>query len=376
VRLTPEDEADEPQPTLTREEALRRLAALLDMHWKRGTSPNGERQGLHWTNGNIADALEWTKETNNTITKRIKRMRCNKTPNRPNELWWNKLLPSLFGANIDALDQKARTERAELIALYAATAERPRVAKAPVFPSIVSVTNMQPAETVQRTALVPELLDWQFHCALTHRDVVYYIGSALDSLDTEPLIDGDGAVFRRRHVYVCKHQPTTNEWSAQYLTRNRPCHMAMRVLGQHLRVFMNHKVEPNTYQMNGTLCMIDLDTLGTRDVSNVFRGRNWGWSPYLDHQGKLHHGDSETAGSAYLIEQEIVPGKIWSDLTPINKGWLDTTCPHPVVGGGREHGYLRILVTPHNLRPPNSMIKMTRTVIALLSGNGVVNFDR
>jgi hypothetical protein len=126
VRLPPDDEAETPQPALSREQALRRLAALLDMHWKRGTSPNNQRQGMYWTNDNIARALEWKVGSQNTFTQRIKRMRCATKPSRPNDTWFNSLLISFFGTDMAALDDQVRAERAELIALHAATAGRPR----------------------------------------------------------------------------------------------------------------------------------------------------------------------------------------------------------------------------------------------------------
>jgi hypothetical protein len=322
VRLTPEDEADGPQPALTRDEALRRLAELLDMHWNRGTRPVGTRPDLaFWTNDDITRALGWTSIKENTVRQRIRRLRNAEKPVRPGEGWFKGILISFFGKDDKALDDQARAERDELIAVYLAAKQGKATAKNERKPAA-----MTPTKTVRQTATEPQLLDWQFHCALRHGEFVFYVGSTPDRTDLRPFADGEGVIFHRRHVYVCRHRPSSGEWKTWYLTRCRPAHMAMRALGKYLYVFMNHKLKPDSFQMTGTRFSLELEALVAREVINVFEDRNWGWSPYINHQGDVHHGDSETNGNPQRLGQVIVEGKKWGDLGPIINGWLEATC--------------------------------------------------
>jgi hypothetical protein len=130
VPFTPEYERDGRQQELTRPEALHRLATLLDMHWNRGTRPIGTRPDMvFWTNDDISRALGWTSIKDNTVRQRIRRCRNTEKPLRPGEGWFKGILISFFGKDTEALNDQARAQRDELIAVYLATKRRQTTAK-------------------------------------------------------------------------------------------------------------------------------------------------------------------------------------------------------------------------------------------------------
>jgi hypothetical protein len=340
--------SQQPNRAQNRDRDLAKLVNLIDALLDVGRSPGNSRQGLLWTKEDIAEAFGWVKTnkaiTKNVVTQRIKRMRDGRKPSRPNEVWFKALLNMFFGEDIAALDDQARSERVELIALYAATAARrpprKRQSSAKAMAVVPSAPHRDPL------GVTPRPTDLQHHCALTDGDHVFYVGSRLDTSDTNPFGDGEGVLFPRRHIYVGRLNRHTGAWKVWYLTRGRPAHMAMRVVGSHLCIFINLKMSDETFAMRGTRFLIDREKVETRDVRNIFDGRNWGWSPSLDDQGEVHHGDSETTGNPYRIGQDTVPGKAWGDATQRYYDWLRTTCPHSWVGADRDSGYLLRLDIP------------------------------
>lgn len=183
-----------------------------------------------------------------------------------------------------------------------------------------------------------------FHDALKVEGAIYLLASRADPLDMDPFFDPEGISFLRRDCFLLRVNEGTQGVLAHRLTRGRITHTAMRLLGEELLVFVNDKVENNSFSMVGRLFRIEAETLRPKSVRDVFTGVNWGWDPWIDEQGLVHHKDSETDGNPYRVEQTILPDHSWRELSRIQKDWRDLYCPYPLIEGpGRETGYLRFL---------------------------------
>jgi hypothetical protein len=183
-----------------------------------------------------------------------------------------------------------------------------------------------------------------FHDALQDGDVVYLLASRRDELDVDPFYDPEGIEFKRRHIYVLRLDTRRRDVRSHYLSKGRPAHTAMRIVGDDLLIFINDKVVNNDFDMEGRLFRVKKSDLRPHAVSSVFSGENWGWDPWIDEQGRLHHKDSETAGNPYRLNKDVAEGKSWRELSEVQKRWRLAHCPFDTAyGPGRETGYLRFL---------------------------------
>jgi hypothetical protein len=183
-----------------------------------------------------------------------------------------------------------------------------------------------------------------YHDALQDGAVLYLLASRRDELDVEPFYDPEGVEFRLRHVFVLRVDQNSHEVREHYLSKARLAHTALRLIDRRLIIFFNEKMKNHDFAMDGRLYRLDRDTIAPKSVDTVFSDKNWGWSPWIDEHGSVHHGDSETPGNPYRIGTMAVPGKVWGDLAPVVSGWRADWCPFAELSGaGRETGYLRFL---------------------------------
>lgn len=184
----------------------------------------------------------------------------------------------------------------------------------------------------------------EFHDALKCEDSTYLLASRQDLDDIDPFFDPEGIEFPRRHLFLLTVDQQSQVIQSRYISKARPAHTAMRINGQQLLLFINDKVTNQSFGMTGRMFCFDKISLQPLSVTDVFENHNWGWNPWIDETGKLHHKDFEISGNPYRIEDQIVTDKTWHDLVTIETDWRKNNCPYSVISGpGRETGYLRLL---------------------------------
>jgi hypothetical protein len=189
-----------------------------------------------------------------------------------------------------------------------------------------------------------------FHDALRDGDVTFLLASRQDDLDFDPIVDPEGIIFKRRHLYVLRLDLASGEIRYHYLAKVRPTHTTMRVVDDRLLVFINTKAEPNTFEMEGWLYQLRPDTLRAVKVDTVFFGHNWGFDPVIDEQGRIHHKDFETDGNPVHIDDGKPDTIDHHELSRQKQAWRSAICPFETAyGPGRETGYLRFLAVDPSL---------------------------
>jgi len=183
-----------------------------------------------------------------------------------------------------------------------------------------------------------------FHDAYRDGPVLYLLASRVSPLDDKSYKDRQGIPFSLRDIFVLRWDADQHAMKADYLTQARLGHSAMRVIGSDLLIFFNRKVRDDAFEMSGDIYRLKAETLRATSVSPVFEHENWGWSPWIDEYGSVHHGDSDTPGNPYRIGTQAVPGKKWDDLSPIVMEWRRKTHGfEALTKQPREVGYLTFL---------------------------------
>ncbi len=187
-----------------------------------------------------------------------------------------------------------------------------------------------------------ETLD--FHDAFQEGIVTYFLASRSVTEESDPYTDMEGVVFRERHIFVLRKEEGNSAVISHYLTKARIAHTAMRINGSDLLIFLNAKMQNHSFAMNGYLYRLTKETLRPTSVTTVFEEKNWGWSPWIDENGLVHHGDSETPGNPYLIGTTAVHGKVWDDLAPMVNDWHKANrLFDELKSADRKNGYLTFI---------------------------------
>jgi hypothetical protein len=375
------------------------LAAIIRRHITEGTSPGDSRGGHAWTADDVACLLGHASD--GASRTRFSRFKSAKNPSRPNSSWFMKLLDAWFGPANAPPDEAARLGRAEALAAYRAVDE-PVVSDAAVLRVVKEELLEAPAGLALHfqhfnnnlpllTDPVDESLamfrtvaqNWRgsavgdtrvrlerpvdpafehfklvpgrdgrermvtpgthYHCAIIDGDSDFIVASKLDPHDTNPYIDPEGVVFRKRHIFIFRRKRgVITVGPKHYLMSGRIAHMAMRVVGGQLKFFCNVKLKPDKFVMEGRMYTIDRD-LRPKAVDIIFEDQNWGWSPWIDLEGRVHHGDSATRGNRCRIGTEIADGKTWGDVTALHLEWRRSSCPYDVLDASADTGYLQYL---------------------------------
>jgi hypothetical protein len=276
-----------------------------------------------WTAEDITSVLgDRHLISDGAVRKRFQRLRSYDDPWRPNPVIFKKLLDAWFGPE-DA-DKRQEFEQA--------------------------YRRSQPARVRQsgsrsvRQRIENQDIHLRFHNALKSDDFTFYIASMLDARDPSPYCDPENVRFYLRKLYLVRRENRTgNCLPLQNFGQGRIAHTALRLVDGQLHFFCNMKMTPDSFAMRGWMYKFNL---GGRPLSvvQIFDDKNWGWSPWIDDQGRVHHGDSG-GGSKYRIGAEEIAGKTWADATEQHMRWTSETCPYAVLQAGRG-GYLQFITLP------------------------------
>jgi hypothetical protein len=311
-----------------------------------GDKSENNRNDREWSYKDLAHALQWTDAEEVAARKRFSRMQSRTDPSRPNADTFERLMILFFGPP-NGLTAKAKADRDELMAAHkrAALIETRQRSLVIRQPTIKSAPKMMPS-------LPAAANPWQFHNAIRHFDDLLLIGSKLDPSQAEPYMDPAGVRFHRRHIHLIRFNLATQTITGKhFVTCAAIAHTALRIIDNRLVFFGNAKRDSHVFAMDGVRFTVELSLKRTMSVDIVFKNQNWGWSPFIDERGRIHHGDSATPGSPYMIDDQPLPGKICADVTALHNDWKQSNCPYVFTNGGHDNGYLHGLLIPHDEIP-------------------------
>ena len=160
--------------------------------------------------------------------------------------------------------------------------------------------------------------------------------------------DGEGVYFTEKQVYIFlfDRNPITGMWDCRRghrLCVERIAHSAIGLFGDYIKVFINLKAANNTFAMDGRLFQLSFAAkpLRPKSVETIFSDRNWGWSPYFDSEGIIHHGSSEP-GNHHIRANELLEEYGWQNIVdPAYVKYMAENCPFPILSGNRSNGYCK-----------------------------------
>jgi TIR domain len=174
------------------------------------------------------------------------------------------------------------------------------------------------------------------------------LASRPNPLELDVFKDGEGVYFIEKQVYIFLFDwnPITGKWHCRRSHRlcvERIAHSAIGLFGDDIKVFINLKAANNTFAMDGRLFRLSFSVkpLRPKSVETIFSDRNWGWSPYFDSEGIIHHGSSEP-GNHHIRANELLEEYGWQNIVdPAYIKYMAENCPFPILSGNKSNGYCK-----------------------------------